>query len=280
MVAHIENSDRLSSNSPQSFVLTVTPELAAEWLRFNENNRSLSESAVAMLARSMSEGDWRLSGEAVKFSASGRLIDGQHRLAAVVLCGVPIPMLVVTGLDDDVVNVIDTGRKRSLGDRLRMAGENQANALASAVHWHHRFVTGQYKANGWSRTTIDEALRHLQRNPGLRDAVVQAERIRKAIRGPGGVYAALIYEFMLLDEQDAQEFIDRLVSGANLEATDPILRLRELMIAHHASHLKQPDWRVMALVIKAWNYYRDGAEVKQLSYRHGGAQRESFPIPH
>jgi len=36
---------------------------------------------------------------------------------------------------------------------------------------------------------------------------------------------------------------------------------------------------IAALVIKAWNAYRDGAPVRQLKYRIGGANPEKFPEP-
>lgn len=65
-------------------VETITPDIAKTMLGENVNNRRISHDNVNMFAREMRNGEWRFNGEAIKFSKDGRLLDGQHRLLAVI----------------------------------------------------------------------------------------------------------------------------------------------------------------------------------------------------
>lgn len=83
---------------PEQYVLTpvvrITPQLAEELLARNTFNRKPSQRKIRRYAAMMRDGEWQLNGEPLKFSAAGRLLDGQSRLQAVALRrGAPIPPL-------------------------------------------------------------------------------------------------------------------------------------------------------------------------------------------
>lgn len=65
-------------------VETITPEIAKTMLGENVNNRRISRDNVNLFAREIRNGEWRFNGEAIKFGKDGRLLDGQHRLLAVI----------------------------------------------------------------------------------------------------------------------------------------------------------------------------------------------------
>lgn len=65
-------------------VETITPELAADLLSRNMKNRPVSQQRVRKYMAAMVAGKWLLNGEAIKISIDGRLIDGQHRLKAII----------------------------------------------------------------------------------------------------------------------------------------------------------------------------------------------------
>jgi hypothetical protein len=71
--------------------MTVTPDQALKWLEdTNTNNRSVRDIHVQRLASDMKNGKWRgFNGEAIRFDSLGRLVDGQHRLWACTVAGVP-----------------------------------------------------------------------------------------------------------------------------------------------------------------------------------------------
>lgn len=94
----------------------ITPEKAANYLQRNTNNRPLRKSLVALLAREMQLGRWKLTHQGIAFNCNGTLLDGQHRLAAVVESGTAVRMLVTHGVATEDQLVMDDHAKRSLGD--------------------------------------------------------------------------------------------------------------------------------------------------------------------
>lgn len=101
----------------------VMPEMAQEILaRTPERQRALNRAHVNRLAADMRAGLWRLNGEPIIVAADGTLIDGQHRLRAVVQSRCAIEMLVVIGVDPACFTTIDMGRARSSADLLSMDG--------------------------------------------------------------------------------------------------------------------------------------------------------------
>ena len=87
-----------------------------------------------------------------------------------------------------------------------------------------------------------------------------------------------------IDAEDAEYFFDRLASGEGLYRCDPIFELRnalqeEMQQAGGKTRTGRNNTWKLAIIIKAWNKYRNGETVKLLSYRPGGANRERFPEP-
>jgi len=91
-------------------------------------------------------------------------------------------------------------------------------------------------------------------------------------------FCAVLFE--RLDHTDAAFFWERLVDGVGLEAGSPILALRDFIAREAASSRPtlRPDIGA-AYIIKAWNAYREGRDVKLLHFRVGGATPERFPEP-
>lgn len=118
---------------PSASIRKVTPEMAATWLAANTHNRKLRDTLVDRYAREMAAGRWMVNGEAIQISRSGVLINGQHRLAAIVESGTTQQMLVVTNIEGEAQATVDTGAKRSVGDVLNLAGYAEPKNLASIV---------------------------------------------------------------------------------------------------------------------------------------------------
>lgn len=99
-------------------IKTITPTLAVELLSRNETNRPIRKYVVEAYAKEMKAGTWNLTGQGITVGSNGQLLDGQHRLCAIIEADVSIPMLVVT--DADVVATYDAGLRRSLHDQVRL----------------------------------------------------------------------------------------------------------------------------------------------------------------
>lgn len=90
----------------------VTPEMAAKWLgkEINAKNRKKRNDHIKRMAKDIKEGRWVFTHQGVAFDTDGILIDGQHRLEAIVCCGIGISLLVTTGLDPLARQYVDAGQ--------------------------------------------------------------------------------------------------------------------------------------------------------------------------
>ena len=96
----------------------ITPEIAAEMLAKNKRNyRKLSKTKVEVLARELRANEWLSTTQGVGFDTDDKLIDGQHRLSAIVATNITVPsMLVCYGLTPKAKYKIDVGNKRTFAD--------------------------------------------------------------------------------------------------------------------------------------------------------------------
>lgn len=105
-----------------SSTITITPELAREYLAKNiDKNRPIRKAVVHAYAEQMKRGEWKITPQGISFDQKGRLIDGQHRLMAVIESGAKVPMYVTTGVPVDRMLMIDCGTKRTAADILSIA---------------------------------------------------------------------------------------------------------------------------------------------------------------
>lgn len=118
-------------------IKVITPEYADRLLEKNTSNRNLRRDHVTNLARDMAEGAWRLNNDAICIANDGTLLNGQHRLNAIIKSGKPIKMLVAEGFSPDTYKVLDGGAKRSVADQL-----NITNELAATIRLVFNFSLG------------------------------------------------------------------------------------------------------------------------------------------
>lgn len=117
-------------------IKNVTPEMASEILaEHNGLNRKINKRHVSALALNMEKGTWKFNGDSIRFDNKGNLIDGQHRLSAIVESNKPMTMLFVSGLDTSIIRTIDQEVKpRNLNDILKMDNVKYASQVASCLN--------------------------------------------------------------------------------------------------------------------------------------------------
>jgi len=103
-------------------LVQVTPDMARNMLASNPINRRISERAVSDLSKAILNNDWQITHQGIAFYDDGSLADGQHRLTAVVKANVPVHMMITKGLAKDAAMSIDSGRRRSLIDGVKISG--------------------------------------------------------------------------------------------------------------------------------------------------------------
>lgn len=97
---------------------TITPDTARLYLKFNNNNRPLRKAHIRSLAFDITNGDWQVTHQGIAFDTTGKLIDGQHRLHAIIEAGIPIQMPVTRGCSSSSFSILDRGANRSPSDIL------------------------------------------------------------------------------------------------------------------------------------------------------------------
>lgn len=105
---------------PCCSIVTITPSMAQELLECHVYNRKLNSTSKYEYANMMQRGKFDLSPDAITFDEDGHLTNGHHRLEACVMAGVDITVIIAVGINFSPD--IDTGRKRSLLDNIKLFG--------------------------------------------------------------------------------------------------------------------------------------------------------------
>jgi hypothetical protein len=253
----------------------VTPEFAAELLKHNDGNRLVADAVVQKYKRDMVANQWLLNGQTIKVGKSGRLLDGQHRCRAGVESGIAFPAIIVRNVDEDVFDTFDLGGRRSFSDVLAQRAEKNTAALAAALKWVwlHEAQKIFDRATAPTNAELEGVL---TRHPAIRESVKLANQLKGVIAPGMGV--ALHRLFSMRDSLTAQEFIDRLCDGQNLNKDMPVWHLRERLMSDRASRkVQMPEGERWALAIKTWNAVRQGRKISTLSWRGKGPSREALP---
>lgn len=262
--------------SPHMETMTITPEMALQWLDANTKNRPVRDSRVKVYAREMKEGRWKLNGEAIKWSSSGRLLDGQHRLYACIEAGVSFQTAVVFGLDEDVFATLDRAGKRTAADNLALLGEAEATILAAAVKKLVQMKRGVLFMRGPdAQVGPEEVIETLSQHSDIRRSIPFARKVGKL--APPSLVVFLHFLFAQSDRALASWFMGALGSGLGLEATHGVYHLRQRLERNLLTKEKLPEREVAALMIKAWNAHVKGRKVKTLRWRSAGKHPEPFP---
>lgn len=109
----------MSGTEIRTETILITPDMARHWLGSNtRSNRRPSAKTVDAYAREMAAGRWLVTHQGIAFNQAGELVDGQHRLLAIIEADVNIWMMVTTGLAVEYNSPIDQGYNRSLAQVL------------------------------------------------------------------------------------------------------------------------------------------------------------------
>ena len=275
---------KVSMTSPSGVTYSIeliTPQTAALWLGRNTANRNMRRTTAESYARDMESGDWQENGDAICFAEDGTLLDGQHRLNAVVIAGIPVLMLVVRNLPSATQDTKDDGRKRTMADTFGFHGVAN-NATAAAVTRRVLLWQNGVRSNsgGGYLPTKAEQLEVWRTDPTLRSAVEATVSIGKKGLVPPSVIGLSWWLFSQLSVEDCSTFWHGMSTGANLPAGSPILALRERVSNLTDARVgRVPESHLLAWVIKAWNLYRADKTVAS-NYRGFNLKPlERFPEP-
>lgn len=245
--------------------VTISPSKAEKMLEMNINNRPVSERHVDFLAGEIKAGNWKLNGESIKVGRD-RIIDGQHRLYAIIRANKAIKTLVSTGLADDVFDTVDTGRNRTGSDILALRGEGYVTALSAMLLLTRRY----YKQKNFGergKVSNVELEKLLEEFPECRDFAGVGPKCTGLIAPR--VIEFCYYVFSKVDKDDADKFIEQVCTGNNLPNRHPILALRNKIITAKLSGNKFHVDATIHMMFKAWSMVRAGKRTSRIAYKPG-----------
>lgn len=260
---------------PSVTVAEVTPDEARHWLgTCNYANRKLRPERVRAYAEQMRRGQWHFAGDPIRFDMDGKLSDGQHRLAAVVAADMPVTFVIIRDLPVDTYKVIDSGLSRTYGDVLGSThGAVQKAAAIRLLYAYELDADPRLRDSLSLITRIDVADYYAEHHSIIDAADKTAGRMYAAFRsGNKTAWTAFIIIVWRIDRDLADQFLNGVVSGANLGAGDARLALRNWL----SNDRKLPGaGHYLGMYIKGWNAWLAGASRTIIAFRPD----EPFPKP-
>lgn len=258
------------NTEPTSRFEEVTVELARHYLETAlPGNRPIMPSVVATYQRDMATGRWNwLNVEGLVFDSEGHLQEGRHRLTAIIANGVTVRMWVTRGADPSIFTVLNTGKSRSSSHRLGFAGFKNTNHLAAVA----RFAVLWEAGKPWTHGLVpsrEEVVAATEKYPALVEA---AERTASwpARRTLSPSQAGSAWWILgQIDADEANAFMSALKDGAGLEAGNPVLVLRERLMAdrerggRYTAAARRSESRLL-LTFMAWSHYLARNQITKL----------------
>lgn len=129
----VDEAARLEARKPSETMelAQVDPNTALKWLGKNRGNRQISAAVVNRYASDMRNGRWKPTFQGIAFDSDGYLLDGQHRLHAVVRADCTVTMAVFRGCDRSSFDCLDIGKSRSVADVLSVDDDDSARTIAA-----------------------------------------------------------------------------------------------------------------------------------------------------
>lgn len=248
----------------------ITPEKAQEYYKKSTGNRKIRKSAVDAYARDIKNGKWQVNGESIVFNEDGVLIDGHHRLLAIMFSKESIRCLVVRGISRDV-NIYDRGIARTTQDNFKFAGMDgwkcQTEILATVrrclgyIHPGNKSVTDS-EINEYIESNADtfEFLSHIV-NISVHGA--------KVIHRKSSILSAMAFAHMCgVPEDVLRNFANVLATGFYENHSERIIIvLRNAIISGKFANISSHNYEFMRVTEFAiYNFYH-GNERKQLRER-------------
>jgi len=272
---------------------SIGPTKAKQLLETNiEGQRNIVKAYVEKLAAQMAAGKWLLSNDAIVIQ-NGRLINGQHRLTAVILSGVRQIFLVLRLSDDsDLYAVLDSGKSRTVADVLKREEIGYCSRMAALTKLLLEYNKGLLTPLGMkfqkmptaaeknydAILTRPEIVGYARKNAPELHSIIQT--VSKLTDGRNFINRTIAGTFMEIARQKrddgllerAWKYLEAVILGGEVRSGAAYI-LRERLIKNATSKAKLPRSYILALFIKGFNFFCRGEEPVQLAIREG----EPFP---
>jgi len=263
-------------------IITIAPSQAALILEHqNYLNRTLVEERAKTLAKLMTDGLWKMNGDTIRFAiGSVRLMDGQHRLRACVISGIPLTVIAVFNLPDDAMPTIDTGGGRTAAQALNLdhkqrfgKGFKNANVTAAVVRLLHAYdADPQMPAvnrGNWGKMAPIRVVGAVDDYPRLDESVAIGVAGAKGFSRTGmtaTVMGFAHYVFARMNRKRADEFMEGLITGAELAIDAPAFALRKRLSGNTSTNRRDGPlgaFDAIYMIFQAWRYFWSGVPLQK-----------------
>jgi len=253
----------------KTFELRITPDKAREFLKKNTGNRPLRSAWVENLAGMIRRDEWETTHQGIAFDVDGNLLDGQHRLQAIVRAGKAVDMLVTTGLAKETFKHIDGGRVRTPADRLKLLKDEHDNILAVACVRAYLSIAVVKNLSGITIDMTEETFLEMSDEFA---AVASAfhRRIPSITVAPVG---AAIAGYMSVHKAKAEAFMQSLLSGEGLAAGSPVLMLREALVSKRIGLASEQYWKT----VQSTKVHAEGGTIGKLYAASEDWRKNEYP---
>lgn len=249
----------------------ITPSHASELLKNNICNRNPKKVHIKSLAHQMRNGQWLYNGEPIIIAKDGIILDGQHRLYAIIEANVSVEMEVIRGIENNVMHTIDSGVARTTADSLNLLGYDNSTGLAKTVRNLIQFRNKQTLRESRSRDQLisnKDIIDFIENEPPVIRVFADARtehNFKKSNILTKSEIAVFWYIFKDIDEEKANIFFDKLLCGIDIKADDAVLHLRNKLIIDKTNKNTSMNYSTkLKLIFKAWNKFYNNEKCKLL----------------
>jgi len=255
----------------------IGPDQARAYLATNiENNRKVANTHVLNLALAMQKGQWELNGQGIVISSSGKLIDGQHRMMAVIKSGCPCDFLVIRGVDEGCFKTLGSNKARGPADTLSTYGVSNCNVVAASVRLYLIYCGALLRNDGkggsmntYILPTHTDVLNEYQSSPEIYRMASRIGQNLKKVTTPTVASSSFVTIVKKggHEPDKVAEFWRKVESAEMMMSKDPRLVLRDrLLRAKTDKNYRISSSCAMCMTIKAWNAFILGKEISILKY--------------
>lgn len=258
----------MESFNAKTELLLITPQTAAEMLKNNSGNRPLSQARVDKYSQDMKLGNWKITHQGIAFDNNKRLLDGQHRLEAVVKSGAPVYLNVSHGLGGEIFDVLDTGGNRSKADVLGIAGlpPRIAKIIGATIPYCVTYEMGNAASKSvpkkFGNTNI-MTLEYFQANPTIIDSASFVTKMpRRDAIVKESISCFMHHQIRQQGHDDADEFLSQLLTGAEVPSGSAVFEMRKTLIANKIGTSRTIESVIINRIIAAYNIFHKGRFLK------------------
>lgn len=200
-----------------SVVIEFSPDVAAKLYDLtNTRNRPMQRVHSDRVSFELRQGDYAITGDTLKWSKTGQMLDGQHRLDGCRKSKRPLTSHVVFGLPDEIFDVIDQGKKRSPGDVLALLGVKDHNIVAGSVRQAKMYLEGKKGNDGPGLTA--RRIRELAMGSmkDVQEYSALGRMVNEAFKHPPSMITAILYMIGQHNRITAKTFAHEWVHGARI----------------------------------------------------------------